>query len=137
MTTKTILELAIGVARWLNGRASDSIAKGRGSETYLRRVVSLSKILNSPKVLVIPRKRWLRPDMTEKLLTGTLSLNTNKQNKKNLLFIISEQNIKELLLDPVRREFLKEFYSGCYNADLSKKPTDTQATASFRKLNVS
>ena len=22
------------------------------------------------KVLVIPRKRWLRPDMTEKLLTG-------------------------------------------------------------------
>ena len=27
----------------------------------------------------LPRKRWLRPDMTEKLLTGTLSLNTNKQ----------------------------------------------------------
>ena len=26
----------------------------------------------------LPRKRWLRPDMTEKLLTGTLSLNTNK-----------------------------------------------------------
>ena len=29
----------------------------------------------------LPRKRWLRPDMTEKLLTGTLSLNTNKQTK--------------------------------------------------------
>ena len=29
----------------------------------------------------LPRKIWLRPDMTEKLLTGTLSLNTNKQNK--------------------------------------------------------
>ena len=29
---------------------------------------------------LLPRKRWLRPDMTEKLLTGTLSLNTNKQN---------------------------------------------------------
>ena len=27
----------------------------------------------------LPRKRWLRPDMTEKLLTVTLSLNTNKQ----------------------------------------------------------
>ena len=26
-----------------------------------------------------PRKRWLRPDMTEKLLTWTFSLNTNKQ----------------------------------------------------------
>ena len=37
-----------------------------------RRVVSLSKIHLPPKkVLIIPRKRWLRPDMTEKLLTGT------------------------------------------------------------------
>ena len=35
--------------------------------------------LYSPKVLVIPRKRWLHPDMTEKLLTGRLNLNTNKQ----------------------------------------------------------
>ena len=26
-------------------------------------------------VLMIPRKRWLRPDMTEKLFTGTLSIN--------------------------------------------------------------
>ena len=31
-----------------------------------------------PTVLVKPRKRWLRHDMNEKLLTGTLSLNTNK-----------------------------------------------------------
>ena len=45
---------------------------------YLHGVDSLSKTLNSPKELVIPRKRWLRPDMTEKLLTGTLIL--NKQN---------------------------------------------------------
>ena len=41
-----------------------------GFETYLLRVVSLSKTLYSPKVLVIPRKRWLCPDMTEKLLLG-------------------------------------------------------------------
>ena len=35
------------------------------------RVVSLSKKHLPPKkVLVIPRKRWLRPDMTENLLTG-------------------------------------------------------------------
>ena len=32
----------------------------------------------SEKVPVIPRKRWLRPDMTEKLLTGTLNLNKTK-----------------------------------------------------------
>ena len=39
-------------ARWLSGRVSDSRARGRGFETYHRRVVSLSKTLYSPKVLV-------------------------------------------------------------------------------------
>ena len=39
-------------ARWLSGRVSDSRARGRGFETYRRRVVSLSKTLYSPKVLV-------------------------------------------------------------------------------------
>ena len=57
--------------RWLSGRASDSGERGLGLETYLRRVVSLSKTLYSPKVLVILRKGWLHPDMTEKLLTWT------------------------------------------------------------------
>ena len=40
------------MARWLSGRVSDSGARGPGFETYLRRVVSLSKTLYSPKVLV-------------------------------------------------------------------------------------
>ena len=39
-------------ARWLGGRVSDSGARGPGFETYRRRVVSLSKTLYSPKVLV-------------------------------------------------------------------------------------
>ena len=40
-------------ARWLSGRvSSDSGARGPGFETYRRRVVSLSKTLYSPKVLV-------------------------------------------------------------------------------------
>ena len=54
-------------------RASDSGARGRGFNPQSgRHVVSLSKIHLPPKkVLVIPRKRWLCPDMTEKLLTGT------------------------------------------------------------------
>ena len=38
-----------------------------------RRVVSLSKI-HLP-----PRKWWLRPDITEKLFTGTLSKNETKR----------------------------------------------------------
>ena len=41
-----------GGVRWLSGRVSDSGARGRGFETYRRRVVSLSKTLYSPKVLV-------------------------------------------------------------------------------------
>ena len=32
----------------------------------------------SQKVLVIPRKRWLRPDMTKQSLTETLNLNKTK-----------------------------------------------------------
>ena len=38
---------------------------------------------------LLPRKRWLRPDMTEKLLTGRLSLNTNKQTIRLYQFLIS------------------------------------------------
>ena len=59
-------------APWPSGRASDSGARGRGLDPRSgHRVVSLSKMhLPSKKVLVIPRKRLLRPDVTEKLLTG-------------------------------------------------------------------
>ena len=39
-------------AWWLSGRVSDSGARSRGFETYRHRVVSLSKTLYSPKVLV-------------------------------------------------------------------------------------
>ena len=49
---KTILQLSSRGARWLSGRVSDSGARGPGFETYRRRVVSLSKTLYSPKVLV-------------------------------------------------------------------------------------
>ena len=39
-------------AQWLSGRVSNSGARGPGFETYRRRVVSLSKTLYFPKVLV-------------------------------------------------------------------------------------
>ena len=59
-------------ARWPSGRASDSGVRGRRFDPHSGRcVVSLSKIHLPPqKLLVIPRKRWLRPDMIEKLLSG-------------------------------------------------------------------
>ena len=67
-------------ARWPSGRASDSGGRAQGFDIYIHRVVSLSKdTFTSRKILVIPRKRWLHPDMTDKLFTGTLSL--NKKNK--------------------------------------------------------
>ena len=53
------------------------------------------------------------------------------------LICISEQNIQQFLLEPTRRAFLKDLYSGKYPADLSKRPKNAEAMASFRKLNVS
>ena len=56
---------------------SRSKSKGPGFDPHKRHhVVSLSNThFKTPSILVKPRNRWLRPDMTEKLLIGTLSLN--------------------------------------------------------------
>ena len=37
-----------------------------------------ARYIYPPKVLVIPRKRWLRPDMTEFFFNWTLSKNETK-----------------------------------------------------------
>ena len=60
-------------ARWPSGRASDSGARGLGFDTHSGRRVSFQEqdTLTSQKSTGNTRKRWLRPDMTEKLLTGT------------------------------------------------------------------
>ena len=52
-------------------------------------------IFTSLKVLAIPRKRWLRPDMTGKMLTGALSLNQAKQK----LYSYKTKGKKTLLVD--------------------------------------
>ena len=63
------------VVWWLMPRTLDPEVGG-SSPFESNRVVSLSKAHLLPqKVLVIPRKRWLRPNMTEKLFTGTLRIN--------------------------------------------------------------
>ena len=46
-------------------------------------------IFTSQKVLVIPRKLWLRPDMTENLFTGRLSKNEAKYRKNRSSLEIS------------------------------------------------
>ena len=48
--------------------------------------MSLSKTFLPPKnELVIPRKRWLHPNITEKLFTGRLSIKTKKKKKTLIL----------------------------------------------------
>ena len=75
-----------GGGLWRTGlvvRASDSGSGDPGS--ILGRVGVLfprAKDIYSPKVLVIHRNKWLRLNMTEKLFTGTLNKNQNK-NLKN------------------------------------------------------
>ena len=67
-------------------RASDSGSGDPGS--ILGRVgvlFPLARDIDSPKVLVIPRNRWLRLNMTEKLFTGTLNHNQNKTKNKFIL----------------------------------------------------
>ena len=69
--TRAIHTTSARGAGWPSCRASDSGARGRGFDTCLCHVLSLSKdIFTSREVLVIPRKRWLRPDMTENCLLG-------------------------------------------------------------------
>ena len=52
------------------------------------------KYIYSPKVLVIPKKRWLHPNMTKKMFTGTLRINqptckVNSHEKSSSLRILS------------------------------------------------
>ena len=48
----------------------------RGSRPTATVLCPWARHFNPRKYWLITQKRWLRPDMTEKLLTGTLSLNT-------------------------------------------------------------
>ena len=70
-----------GVAWWLMPRTLDPEVGG-SSPTRVKPCCVLEQGTYTPqKVLVIPRKRWLRPNMTEKLFTWTLRINqpTNQQ----------------------------------------------------------
>ena len=71
-----------------------TIIDKRGSKPLETTFSSLCCILEQDtftpqKVLVIPRKRWLRPDMTEKLFAGTLS-----KNEKKITIIISNAHCR-------------------------------------------
>ena len=71
-------------ARQPSGRAADSRARGRGSIlTQVAVFVLEQNTLSSKKVLVIPRKRWLCPDMTKNVYWD-VNQNRNKTKHKTL-----------------------------------------------------
>ena len=62
-------------ARWLMPQTPDPEVGG-SSPTRVKPCCVIEQGAFTPqKVLVIPRKRWLRPNMTEKLFTGMLRIN--------------------------------------------------------------
>ena len=69
----------------------------------------------SPKVLVIPRKRWLRPNMNEKLFTGTLRINqpTNHPSICHQRFFILCDKVIYIVIT-VKDQFLTK-YTECVN----------------------
>ena len=69
--------IILGERGGLVDNASDSGSRGRDSNpTRVKPSCVLEQgTFTPPKVLVIPRKRWLSPNMTEKLFTWTLRIN--------------------------------------------------------------
>ena len=86
-------------ARWLSGRKWTLEREVGSSKPTSARMCVLEQV----HVLVIPRKWWLRPDMTDKLLIGTVNLNTNKHNFTNPKFQASSLCgcTVQFVLDPV------------------------------------
>ena len=79
-TTKTVVVLCypllyIRERGGLVVNASDSGSRGFKPHSGQTVFCPWARHIYSPKVLGIPRKGWLRPNMTEKLFTGTLRIN--------------------------------------------------------------
>ena len=75
-------------------RAPYSVERGRGSIlTLVAALCPCARRFTPQKVLVIPRKRWLRPDMTEQLFTWMVSKNETKtwDHYDNVIFQVSVQ----------------------------------------------
>ena len=63
------------VALWLMPRTQDPEFGGLSPARVKPCCVLEQGTFTPQKVLVIPRKQWLHPNMTEKLFTGTLRIN--------------------------------------------------------------
>ena len=87
------------VAWWLMPQTPDPEVGG-SSPTWVKPCCVLEQGTFTPqKVLVIPRKRWLRPNMTEKLFTGTLTI--NQPTKVTCILNIFEKVFKDFVASEI------------------------------------
>ena len=88
------------MAWWLMPRTPDPEVGGSSPTRVKLCCVLVQGIFTPQKVLVILRKRWLRPNMTEKLFTGTLRINQSiNQSKARFghLFPYQSSRLSQLL----------------------------------------
>ena len=78
--------MGAALAYWLERRTPDRETRVRSSAGSVCCFLE-QETLTPQKVLVIPRNRWLRLNMTEKLFTETLNHNQNKTKQSELLSI--------------------------------------------------
>ena len=96
--TKSIIHEGSAVAWWLMPRTPDPEVGG-SSPTRVKPCCVLEQGTFTPKnVLVIPRKRSLRPNMTEKLFTGTLRINQPTNFLKQFNNVVLRQDDMRLLM---------------------------------------
>ena len=76
--------------------ASDSGSRGRGVEPHSAQTMLYpwARHIYSPKVLVIPRKRWLRPNMTEKNVYRDVKIQSTNQPSTCSTFTIAKHDGK-------------------------------------------
>ena len=84
----------------------------------------LGKHINSPEYWLIPRKRWLHPGMTDKLLTGTLKPQ-NKQFRKNLFSHLRDLEVVFSAIELSDRTIIRLAVGGTLNPN---QPTNHYQT---------
>ena len=93
---KPTLKMGSPVAWWLMPRTPDREIGG-SSPTRVTPCCVLEQGIFTPQ---IPRKRWLRPNMTEKLFTGTLRINQSTNLENNMFvccLVFTDPNFSGLL----------------------------------------
>ena len=76
-----------GMLAWWLGRRIPEQEVGGSILTRVTVLCPWARHIYLPKELVIPRKRWLCPSMTEKLFTGTLRITSTNIWKLKLAFL--------------------------------------------------